>query len=124
MSKKSRILIVDDDDSLRELLLEVLESEEFSVFCCSDGDKALNLFKSDPYDLVITDFGLPKITGLELAQSIKQLSSSTPIIMLTGWGSESEPFKDNSHSIDFVLSKPFNLAELLRIVEQSLSRKI
>jgi DNA-binding response OmpR family regulator len=119
--RKRRILIIDDDDSLRELLLEILESGDFSVFCCSDADQALKVFKEDSYDLVITDFGLPRISGLELAAQVKAISPATPIIMLTGWGSESEPFKDESHHVDFVLAKPFNLTDLLALVKKSLN---
>ncbi len=120
--KEIKILIVDDEDSLRELLVEILETEDLTVLCCSDAAQALDFFKKNSYDLVITDFGLPKINGLQLAEKIKDINPATPIIMLTGWGSESEPFKDENHYVDFILTKPFDLNDLLKMIKKSLDR--
>jgi DNA-binding response OmpR family regulator len=120
MGKQKRILIVDDDDSLLELLVEILESDDCAVYCCSDADHALEVFKKEGHDLVITDFGLPRISGLELAAEVKKINAATPVIMLTGWGADSEPFKDESQHVDHVLTKPFALQDLMELVRKSI----
>lgn len=81
---------------------------------------ALEEFKKRDYNLVITDLSLPKISGAELTLKIKEINPSIPVIMVTGWGSEIERIRNENPQIDFVLSKPFNLVELLDIVENSL----
>jgi DNA-binding response OmpR family regulator len=121
MGTKKRILIVDDDTSLLELLVEVLESDDFSVCCCSDADHALDVFRKDGCDLVITDFGLPRMSGMELAAEVKKINAATPVIMLTGWGTDSEPFKNENQHVDYVLTKPFSLSDLTTLVMKSLS---
>lgn len=115
-----RIMIVDDDDSLRELMVDILQSRNFNVNCFGDPTTAIDEFKKGKYNLLITDLSLPKISGLELATIIKELNPSIPVIMVTGWGNETDQIQANNAQIDFVLSKPFNLIDLLEVVENSL----
>ena len=120
LNRDLHVLIVDDDDSLRELMFDILESRQFVVKCFGEPMSALEEFKKRDYNLVITDLSLPKISGAELTLKIKEINPSIPVIMVTGWGSEIERIRNENPQIDFVLSKPFNLVELLDIVENSL----
>ncbi len=122
-SKSSRswqVLIVDDDDALRDLMVDILASRNYNIVCCADAGHALTEFKMKPYDLVITDYSLPGKSGLDLASEIKKIRQETPVVMVTGWGSELESIKEGRKNIDYVLSKPFNLADLLSAVEGSI----
>ncbi len=118
VSNKSekRLMVVDDDDSLRELMLDILESRNYKVVCCSDGRIALSLFHKGEFDMLITDLGLPHVSGSQLAAQVKAIDPSIPIIMMTGWGADAYD-KEVNQSVDYVLSKPFNLSEFLATIE-------
>ncbi|MBX7150278.1 response regulator [bacterium] len=114
----NQILIVDDDDALRELLADILESRGYHVIASADGFKALELIQQEKISLVISDFEMPKINGVELAKQIKALKPNLPIAIITGWGND---LKENSSYFDQILAKPFNLTEVLKMVENCLS---
>lgn len=113
-----QILIVDDDDALRELLADILESRGYNVIASSDGYKALELIQQEKVSLVISDLEMPRINGIELAKRIKTLKPNLPIAIITGWGTE---LKENTSYFNYVLAKPFNLTEVLQLVENCLS---
>jgi CheY-like chemotaxis protein len=104
-----RILVADDEELLRACLRMMLELEGHQVTEARNGAEALDLFKSGEFDLVITDFEMPVMQGDELAVSIKLLSPSLPVLMVTGSG-RARP--DARNPVDAVLSKPFNVGEL------------
>jgi CheY-like chemotaxis protein len=120
--KQSRILIVDDDDSLRDLMVDILESRNFTVGCYAEAASAIAEFKKNQYDLVITDLSLPGINGIELAAQLKKIKPMMPVVLVSGWGSEIEKIGKQNPEIDFVLPKPFNLVDFLNIVENSLKK--
>ena len=117
-SKKAEILLVDDDHSVRELLVDVLESRKFAVACCTDAIEARAKRKTKRFDLIITDFGLPGIGGLEFAARVKQVDVHIPIILVTGLGMELQD--EETGIVDFILPKPFNLSSLLELAETAL----
>ena len=85
MSNGKRVLIVDDDDSLRETLSEQLQlHEEFVIAAAEDGAKALEMVKADYYDVIILDVGLPDLDGREVCRLMRRGGVKSPIIMLTG----------------------------------------
>ncbi|MBL7995541.1 response regulator [bacterium] len=114
------ILVVDDDEALSELMVAILESRNLLVSCHHDAASAIEEFKKEKFDLVITDLSLPKISGLELASRVKEMSPEVPVIMVTGWTSEMDKIKAENPQVDFILSKPFNLIDLLDAVDGSL----
>ncbi|BCW93186.1 MAG: hypothetical protein KatS3mg007_1080 [Thermoanaerobaculum sp.] len=106
------ILFVDDEPLIRESLRHALEQENHTVVACESGEKGLEAFQdalrtNKKFDVVITDLGMPGMSGRQLAAHLKELSPTTPIILLSGWGMtlqvETEPH------VDAVLSKPPNL---------------
>jgi CheY-like chemotaxis protein len=112
-----RILVVDDDPMLLKSVCDALEGDGHQVVTANGGQAGIESFSSrlksgNPFDLVITDLGMPYIDGRRVASTIKGLSSSTPIIMLTGWGHRLKAQGDLPDSVDCVLSKPPKLAEL------------
>jgi signal transduction histidine kinase/DNA-binding response OmpR family regulator len=119
-----RILVVDDDPLLIRALEEALRADGHSVVAASSGQAAIEAFAAaiagaTPYEVVITDLGMPYIDGRQVAAAVKSQSPATPVILLTGWG-QNAPNGDAGANIDHVLSKPPRLRELrnaLRLVK-------
>src|ERR1044072_7794283 len=82
----TRILVVDDEDFVRDLLGEILEGEHCKVYLAEDGSEALSLFRKHEFDGVFTDVGMPGMSGWELAREIRVVSKTVPIAVITGWG--------------------------------------
>lgn len=115
---KLSVLVVDDDDSLRDLLVDILKSRELTVYSCGEVPEAITLMDEKKPDIVISDYGLPRQSGAELARMVKTKSAFTPFILITGWGSDLNLTVDEQQSINYVLSKPFNLQEVLETFDR------
>ena len=114
MIKKS-ILLVDDDQRLRELLKDYLNEKNFQVFTSEDFDEAKEILEFFTFDLIILDRMMPTGDGINLIQDIKK-TSNTPIIMLTAMGENTDKIDGLKTGTDDYLSKPFEPEELfLRI---------
>jgi two-component system, OmpR family, phosphate regulon response regulator OmpR len=109
------ILLVDDDQRLRELLKDYLNEKNFQVFTCEDFDEAKEILGFFIFDLIILDRMMPSGDGIDLIQDIKK-ASKTPIIMLTALGENNDKIEGLKIGTDDYLSKPFEPEELfLRI---------
>ncbi len=116
-----RILLVDDDKSLCELLAEFMESEGFSVEAVHDGEKAVQRALADRFSLVILDVMLPGLGGIEVLKSIRR-QSTVPILMLTARGEEVDRIVGLELGADDYLPKPFNPRELIARIRAILRR--
>ena len=114
MSTGKRILIVDDDDPLREMLSEQLQlHEEFVTATAENGTKALEMAKSDYYDVIILDVGLPDIDGREVCRLMRRGGVTSPIIMLTGAKTEADTILGLDSGANDYVTKPFRIGVLL-----------
>jgi CheY-like chemotaxis protein len=102
-------MLVDDEAVLLEVLSELLDSGGHEVRKFEDGEAALNAFKKESFDLVITDRAMPNMSGEQLAAKIKAINSRTPIIMATGFGDMISDDDETSKNVDLVLAKPVPL---------------
>lgn len=119
--ERSRILVVDDDKSARELLVEVLGRWGYSIQSAPDGGKAWNLLNEEPlYDLVITDLNMPVLDGLELLQLIRERSLPVGVILLTNAPGHGVVTRARALGAFAVLAKPHDLEELMRAVQLAL----
>src|SRR5947208_4638888 len=84
--RQTRLLVVDDEDFVRDLLRDILEGEHCDVCLAESGSEALSLFREVKFDAVFTDVGMPGMSGWELAREIRQLDTQIPIAVITGWG--------------------------------------
>jgi CheY-like chemotaxis protein len=116
--RRKRILLVDDQQSVREAISLLLSLNEHTVVEASNGAEALDLFTRHRFDLVITDFDMPKMKGNELAARIKQLSPAHPILMITA---HVERLGDSNNPVDAILNKPFELGDLRQAMAKLLS---
>lgn len=121
--RQARILVIDDEDPVREILAKVLLSRGYQVAVASNGEEGIERFKQEEFDLVFTDLGMPKISGWEVGKRIKQLNPKTPVAMITGWGMELNREKMKENGIDLVVSKPFNFEQIVEIVSEALELK-
>jgi two-component system KDP operon response regulator KdpE len=116
-----KILLVDDDPSLLELIQYNLEGEGFQVVTAKDGQAGVRLFFTDRPDLVILDVAMPKLDGYQVCERIREMSD-TPVIMLTARGREEDIIKGLDLGADDYLTKPFRVNELLARVRATLRR--
>ena len=121
--QNSKILLVEDEESLAEGLLFNLSKEGYSVVWVKDGKKALEQFDSQPYDLIILDIMLPYINGFEVAKYVREKSPMIPILMLTARTAVHDRVRGLEIGADDYLTKPFHLQELLARVKGILRRK-
>jgi two-component system response regulator AtoC len=118
--KKQRILIVDDNNDIRDILSEFLLIQGFEAECADNGMEALSLFFKYHFDAVLTDFQMPCMDGLTLAHEIRKKEPKTLIIMMTSdiWMSIQK--KD---FVDYVVEKPFRLNEIYNMLQSALRIK-
>jgi len=118
---RGTILVIDDDGAVRELVADVLSSKGHSVTAASGGREGLARFAAGHYDVVLTDLGMPDMTGWEVARAIKASDATMPVIMITGWGDVVEP--PAGTVVDGIITKPFDVSRLTSAVEQSLRER-
>ena len=112
-----RILLVDDESSVRGAFRMMLEIDEHTITEANNGAEALDLFTKGQFDLVITDFEMPVMKGNELAIRIKRLAPARPILMITAYGKE---LGDSENPVDAILNKPFTFDDLRQAIAKLL----
>ncbi len=121
--KKPKILAIDDQKIIRELLESILEGLGYQTQLASNGLDGLKLFEKDDFDLVLTDLGMPELSGWEVSRMVKKFKAYVPVILFTGLGVVPEPEKLKEFGVDFFLTKPFKVEELDRLIKEALKLK-
>ena len=119
--EKRRVLVVDDEPMVRDVLERYLELEGFEVSTAEDGEAALARFSADPPQLVLLDLMLPRIDGLEVFRRMRA-TASTPVIMLTARGEETDRIVGLELGADDYVTKPFSPREVIARVRAVLRR--
>ena len=119
-AKPGRILIIDDDGMVRELLSDILEAAGHTVVQASGGREGLRLFRQSDFDLVLTDLGMPECSGWEVAATIKGLAPKTPVALVTGWVLTLDRGKLKEAGVDLVLNKPFQYPDVMALVAEGM----
>lgn len=112
---RKKVLVVDDNSSLRELLADFLERVGFEVTTAQDGQAGLDAIEKCHFDLILADFRMPGMTGLEMAAVVRQTNPAIPIILITGDASTLEPETVARVGITRVVPKPLTVHELLNM---------
>lgn len=119
---KKKILIVDDEPSIQDLLVFNLEKEGYKTITASDGEEGVSLALSQNPDLILLDVMLPKADGLTVCKRIRQTLNKTPIIMLSAKGEEIDKILGLEIGADDYMTKPFSVRELIARVKANLRK--
>ena len=119
-----RLLLVEDDPRISEMLKRGLEEEGYRVACCDDGEEGEYLARENNYDLIILDWMLPEKSGIEVLRALRDEKIDTPILMLTARGEIDDKVTGFRSGADDYLSKPFSFDELLVRLEALYRRSL
>lgn len=117
------LLIVEDEEGIVQFLKQGLEEEGYLISAANDGKEGLKLFQNDKFDLLLLDWMLPKMTGLELCKAIRQENSKVPIIFLTAKDTVQETVEGLKNGANDYIKKPFSFDELLERIKVQLRGK-
>ena len=122
---KSKILVVEDEQDIRDLLVFNLQKNGFNVQAVDNGEKALSLIRTDNFDLILLDLMIPGISGFDLTRILKNddETSEVPIIMLTAKGEESDIVKGLEIGAQDYITKPFSLKVLMARISKVIQNK-
>lgn len=113
-----RVLLVDDYELVRDTLGAMLERLDHVVLTAGNASEALRIYQEERPQVVMTDYGLPGVNGLELAKNLKELSPTVPVVLITGWSVELSEQQLESQGVDFLLHKPFRWQDVERVLLQ------
>ena len=121
--KEARILVIDDEESVRSVLSRILTQVKHQVNVAKDGEEGIRLFHEGEFDIVLTDLGMPGMSGWDVCKAIKKISPQTPVGMITGWGMEIGEEKMKEAELDFLISKPFDFKQIVSMVAKTMESK-
>src|SRR2546425_1893936 len=123
MSGKARILVVDDDATMREALRDTLSTEGYGVLAVENAIQAMAELEKQEFDVVLADLSLPRVSGLELLDRVKKSWPATEVIVITGQGSIATAVDAIKRGAYHYVTKPFTADEILHLVGQALERR-
>jgi signal transduction histidine kinase/CheY-like chemotaxis protein len=119
----TKILVVDDEEPVRELLCDILEGEGVEVTLAANGAEALARFEPGKFDAVLTDIGMPGINGWELLRRVSELDRQVALAVITGWGELVSTHEEKAARVEWVLTKPFAMSQICEIAQEITRRK-
>jgi DNA-binding NtrC family response regulator len=121
MGEKKKILVVDDEESLRTVLSTELLSEGYEVGTAADGDEAVTEMGKTAFDLILLDIKMPRMNGFEVLKHVKDKHPRTKVIMLTGFADLKNAIDSKKLGAEDFVSKPYDLVDLLTTIERVMS---
>jgi CheY-like chemotaxis protein len=112
-----RILVVEDNPNILRIMKELLQADGHFVRKAADGESGLTYLASDDFDLIITDLGLPGISGWELAAASKRYQRDTPVVAISSWQGKDTEEKIADFGIDIVIWKPFRFDQIRQAIK-------
>jgi PAS domain S-box-containing protein len=116
--RKAKILVIDDEGNVCELLKDILTDKGHKVETASNGSQGVEIFKGNRFDLVFTDLGMPGMSGWQVAEEIKKINRKVPVVLITGWGVQLKDYELREKGVDFLVSKPFQVDQVLKLVQE------
>jgi CheY-like chemotaxis protein len=110
--------VIDDEEDVRAVLSDALVAEGHQVTPVPTASEGLQALRQEPFDVVITDLGMPGMTGWEVGQAVRTIRPSTPVILITGWGEQLDPDERARSGIRAVLPKPFEMDQLFDLLHE------
>lgn len=120
MAQTNQILIVDDNPHMYSLLSDILEFFDYKAVGARDGEEALKILTEESFDMVITDLRMPKMGGMDLLRTLKDKFSHLPVVVITGFGTDSSKSDAFAAQADGFLAKPFKVEEIKELLKKHL----
>jgi len=108
----ARILVVEDEAEVGDVIRDILRRDGHTVVYCSDGASALRALEADSFDAVFTDLGMPGLSGWDVVRMVKSRWPGTPVSLITGWGDSIDAADAARRGVDVLISKPFTKADI------------
>jgi excisionase family DNA binding protein len=124
MSDRPRILVVDDEQAVRDLLAKTLTMADYDVDTAGDGPAALDQLRAVEYDLLITDLKMPGMDGLSVIREARRQSPDLPVIIITGYSTEASAIEAINLGVAGYLTKPFRLPRILAAAARALGEPV
>jgi len=115
---KKKVLVIDDEEDIRNIIGEFCEIIGLEKEICANGKEGLEIFKNENFDLIITDIKMPDMDGYEFVKKIREMNNSIPIVICSGFIDEKTKDKFREIGINYYLEKPFKLNEIKELVER------
>ena len=122
-SSQTRILVVDDEEYVRDLLRDILEKEGCEAVVAEGGHQALALFENGTFDAVFTDVGMPDMNGWELSRAVRERNRHIPVAVITGWGEAVGSHERQAARVDWVVAKPFDTPQIVEMAHEVFRRR-
>ena len=119
-----RVLVIDDEDNIRELLANILSRSNHKVTAASNGMSGIKEFEKGSFDIVFTDLGMPEMSGWEVAEKVKAINPDTMVVLITGWGVELNGSELEGKNVDTVIAKPFRIKQIIETVAKALETRL
>jgi excisionase family DNA binding protein len=120
MADRARVLVVDDEEPIRDLLSRTLSLAEYEVDVAADGPSAVDRMRMIQYDLLITDLRMPGVDGLNVIREARRLRADIPVIIVTGYSSEASAIEAINLGVQGYLTKPFRVPRVLAAAAKAL----
>jgi len=120
---KANVLVIDDDDNILDVLGDILEFLGHTATKASTGEEGVEYFKTKDFDIVLTDLGMPGISGWEVTRICKSLKPEVPVVMISGWGNQITDEMVAESKLDEVIAKPFEMNKIKNIIQRALAKK-
>ncbi|OQY18865.1 MAG: hypothetical protein B6I36_05845 [Desulfobacteraceae bacterium 4572_35.1] len=121
--KQQHLLVVDDEQSMREFMSIMLQGEGYQVDCAADGKQAVDLLNENVYDLVLSDVRMPNLNGIELLRQIKMLGVDTVVVMMTAFSTATQAVEAMKEGAYDYLNKPFKNDEIRLVIRNALNHR-
>jgi len=120
-TKPMRILVIDDEETIRQASSGMLQSMGHAVSMASGGREGIEQFRKKAFDIVLTDLGMPEMSGWEVAKTVKEMNPEALVLLMTGWGVELDPDEVRQGGVDDILVKPFKHQELSQTIAEAVA---
>lgn len=121
--RKASILIIEDEEDVRELLNDILSPYGHKITTASHGKEGVEIFQKNHFDIVFTDLGMPHMSGWEVAKAIKEIDPDSAVILVSGWSVQVNDAKVENYGVDLIINKPFGMHQIVQSVQQAMETK-
>lgn len=118
--RKAKILVIEDESDVCELIKDILTDQGHEVETASNGTQGIALFKTNTFDMVFTDLGMPGITGWQVSEEIKKLDRKVPVALITGWSIQLKDCELKEKGVDFIVNKPFQMEQIQWLAQEGI----